>query len=184
MLPNPFDTSQVRVGEPDVILIGSRTVWLREIDVASPDYTARYTFRCGSQSFNVDGVHGADGWTFTIPTTGTTIIAGDYQFELAVTRVSDAERIVVAEGFVSVFLSDTDRRTHARIMVQKIESVLEGRADSDVASYTIKNRQITKLSPAELMKWRDYYKAEIERDGGSLTADSAKRKSKLRVRFV
>ena len=73
MLPNPFDTSQVRVGEPDVILIGSRTVWLREIDVASPDYTARYTFRCGSQSFTVDGVHGADGWTFTIPTTGTTI---------------------------------------------------------------------------------------------------------------
>lgn len=184
MLPNPFDSDQVRVGEPETILVGSRTVWRREIDVASPDYTVRYTFICGSQNFTVDGVHGADGWTFTIPAAPASIIAGDYQFELAVTRVSDAERAVVAEGFISFFLSDTDRRTHARIMVQKIESVLEGRADSDVASYTIKNRQITKLSPNELMKWRDYYKAEIERDGGSLTADTAKRNSKIRVRFV
>ena len=184
MLPNPFDTDQVRVGEPEAILIGSRNVWMREIDVAAPDYTVRYKFRDGSNTFEVDGVHGADGWTFTIPATNSTIIAGEYQFELAVTRVSDAERIVIAEGFVRVFLSDTDRRTHARIMVQKIESVLEGRADSDVASYTIKNRQITKLSPGELMKWRDYYQAEVERDGGSLTADSAKRKSKIRVRFV
>jgi hypothetical protein len=37
-------------------------------------------------------------------------------------------------------------------------------------NYSIKNRSITKMSPKELVEWRDYYLVEIGRTGGSETA--------------
>ena len=43
----------------------------------------------------------------------------------------------------------------------KIESILEGRADSDVSSYSIQGRSLTKLGIEELMAWRDRYKSEL-----------------------
>lgn len=46
-------------------------------------------------------------------------------------------------------------------MVDKIESLLEGRADGDVSSYSIQGRSLTKLSIDELIKWRNYYKKEF-----------------------
>ena len=49
-------------------------------------------------------------------------------------------------------------------MVEKIESLLEGRADADVASYSIAGRSLTKLSIDELMTWRDRYKTEYLRE--------------------
>ena len=46
-------------------------------------------------------------------------------------------------------------------MLTKIESLLEGRADSDVANYAIQGRSLTKLSIDDLVKWRDYYQSEV-----------------------
>ena len=49
-------------------------------------------------------------------------------------------------------------------MVDKIESILEGKADSDVSSYSIGNRSLSKMSPEELTTWRDHYRAEYNRE--------------------
>ena len=49
-------------------------------------------------------------------------------------------------------------------MLDKIESILEGKADSDVSSYSIGNRSLAKMTPEELTNWRDYYKAEYNRE--------------------
>jgi hypothetical protein len=49
-------------------------------------------------------------------------------------------------------------------MVDKIESILLGRADADVASYSINGRSLTKIAPNELREWRDYYRAEVAQD--------------------
>ena len=46
-------------------------------------------------------------------------------------------------------------------MIGKIESILEGKADSDVASYSIQGRSLTKLAIDELLQWRDYYRREV-----------------------
>lgn len=43
-----------------------------------------------------------------------------------------------------------------------IESVLEGRASSDVESYSIAGRSITKIPISELLTLRAKYKAEVE----------------------
>ena len=50
------------------------------------------------------------------------------------------------------------------IPIDKIESILEGKADSDVSSYSIGNRSLSKMTPEELTTWRDYYKAEYNKE--------------------
>ena len=62
------------------------------------------------------------------------------------------------------FATTGDTRSHAKIMLDKIESILEGKADSDVSSYSIGNRSLAKMTPEELTNWRDYYKAEYNRE--------------------
>ena len=47
------------------------------------------------------------------------------------------------------------------IMLGKIQSILEGKADADVASYSIAGRSLTKLGIDELLQWRDYYRREV-----------------------
>ena len=46
----------------------------------------------------------------------------------------------------------------------QIESLLSGKADADVSNYSINNRSLTKMSVAELIQFRDYYKAEYLRE--------------------
>ena len=60
--------------------------------------------------------------------------------------------------------SATDTRSHAKKILDAIESLLEGKAGSDVSSYSIGGRSITKMSPDELIKWRSFYKTEYERE--------------------
>ena len=103
---------------------------------------------------------------------------------MIVTRISDSESTIVQTGVVVLFATTDDRRTHAEVMVKKIESLLSGRADSDVESYSIKNRSITKMSVNELRDWREYYLAEISRTGGSTTGADRPSKNTLRVRWI
>ena len=43
----------------------------------------------------------------------------------------------------------------------KRQSLLSGKADDDVSSYSIAGRSLTKLSFAELTEARDYYRREV-----------------------
>ena len=65
------------------------------------------------------------------------------------------------EAIVDLDVNGTDPRTHAEIMLDKIEALLEGRADGDMSSYSIAGRSITKMTPEELLTWRDYYRREV-----------------------
>ena len=49
-------------------------------------------------------------------------------------------------------------------MVDKLESLLEGKADSDVSSYSIAGRSLNKLTVEELLKWLDHYKAKYQKE--------------------
>ena len=49
-------------------------------------------------------------------------------------------------------------------MLDKIESILEGRADGDVAAYSINGRSLTKLDITDLLMWRDRYRADYLRE--------------------
>lgn len=182
MTDTPFDTDALATNPPEVIVAGLWTSWKQETTYSDALYRLEYRIGAATIAGTYDTADAA--WIFTIPSaTSAAWSAGDQRWSLVLVRLADDEAVEIATGIWTVFTSASDRRTHAEKMVAKIESILEGRADADVASYSIKGRSLTKLSPSELTKWRDYYKAEIIATGGSTTASGPPR-NVLRVRFV
>ena len=189
---DPFAVNEAPFGEPLSLVIGQSAQWQREINIDSDLFSLAYVLRHYTPSVDVidysidmsavkTGVFGADveptdiaGWT-----------AGRYYWDLVVTRTSDSRTKIVEVGEIYIFGSDTDRRSHAEIMVGKIESILQNRADNDVESYTIKSRSISKMSIAELRQWRDYYVREVnsQTPDVNLFKVDAPKKNTLRVRF-
>ena len=49
-------------------------------------------------------------------------------------------------------------------MVDKIESILQGKADADVSSYSINGRSLTKMSFQDLNDARDFYRKEYAKE--------------------
>ena len=141
-------------------------------DYPNSAYTLTYYFRLegnGSTNFTVDATADGDDYLVNISvSTSANYGAGKYQFIAYLTRSSDSARITVDRGMIEVkpnlSAATSDPRTHAKIMLDKIESLLEGRADKDVSSYSIAGRSLNKMSISELLEWRNYYKAEYNRE--------------------
>ncbi len=187
MAVNPFDSDSLATVEPDSIVAGSYVAWKRLLDYDSASYALRYDLvpRGDSMTLPVSGTRVADGWTFEVASVVTGAwLSGEYRYNLVLIRASDSEEAIIESGQLTVFGSTQDRRTHAEVMVGKINSLLEGRADHDIESYTIKSRSITRMSVSELRQWRDYYLDEIARTGGSTTRQGSAPSNTLRVRFV
>ena len=70
----------------------------------------------------------------------------------------------MSEGDFNIIVDLDDNQADPRIfaekMIGKIESLLLGKADADVSSYSIAGRSLTKLSFQELIDARDFYRAE------------------------
>ena len=140
-------------------------------DYPNTTYTAKFQARCFDHkvdTITITATNDGNDYLFTFTSTATANYhVGDWSFILTVE--DGTNRITVDEGTIKVLqdlVSDnsTDVRSHARIVLDKIETLLQGKADSDVANYSINNRSLTKMSPDELLKWRDYYKAEVLRE--------------------
>jgi len=167
-----FDVANAQEGEPYEVVIGDFIQWKRS-DLATTydpdDYTLTYVARItagGSAEITVTCSESSGAFLASISSsTSANFTAGDYYWQAEILRKSDSERIVVDRGtfkiIVDLDVDSTDPRTHAEIMLAKIESLLEGRADGDVSSYSIAGRSLTKMSPAELIEWRDYYRREV-----------------------
>ena len=123
----------------------------------------------GSTRFSATVTESGTEYTFTLDNSNTAnYTAGDYFWVLKVLQTSDSETLVIDSGKITVkdnfFATTGDTRSHAKLMLEKIESILEGRADADVSSYSIQGRSLSKISIAELLQWRDYYKAEYQKE--------------------
>jgi len=198
-MANAFDTSNAPQGEPLELVAGDLITWRRDDltgDYPTADYSLRYSFQCDEHAggtkhnFDVDGSEDAAGYYVQI--TGATTLAlnhyGHYTWQAYIIRTSDSARITIGSGQVNIApdldTQDNDARSHANIMLHKIQSLLEGRADADVASYSIGNRSLNKLSIDELLKWRDYYRAEYAKETRMAAIKAGKPGTQLvKVRF-
>jgi hypothetical protein len=57
-----------------------------------------------------------------------------------------------------------DGRTHAERTLEAIEAVIEQRATMDQERYRINNRELYRTPIADLMKLRDLYRSEVQRE--------------------
>jgi hypothetical protein len=194
-MANLFDAANAPEGEPAEVVVGDFVQWKRSDLVAdypvathSAEYVARITGG-GASEHKIPATENADYYLFTITSAESdTYAAGLYHWQLEITQTSSGNRIVVDIGDF-VFIPDmddnqADPRVHAEKMLTKIESLLEGKADSDVSSYSIAGRSLTKLSFQELVDARDYYRKEMVKHKNDASLKRGKKNgSTIQVRF-
>lgn len=173
-MANAFDAAQAPEGEPDTVVVGDFIQWKRSdllSDYPLADYSAEYVARItggGSTEIKLPATE-TDTYLFTVDSaTSAEFVAGYYHWQLEITKTSTGDRIVVDRGHLTAIadldINGADPRTHAEIMIDKIETILQGKADADVASYSINGRSLTKMSFEDLQKARDMYRAEFARE--------------------
>ena len=168
--------------EPVTFYKGETVVWTRKdlTDYPVGSYAMSWSARLesnGGTSFSATVTEVDDYYKFTLDNSATGgYTTGDYFWVLKVTQSSDSEELIIDSGKITVkdnyFGSTGDTRSHAKIMLDKIESILEGRADADVSSYSIQGRSLSKISINELLQWRDYYKAEYQKEIAKFRRDN------------
>ena len=174
-MANLFDPAQSPTTEPQEIVVGDFIQWRKtnlSDDYPNNLYTANYVARISTgaaSEIQLPSTVYNDDYLFTVSSAESTdFTVGYYHWQLEIIRISDGNRIVVERGTFNAIpdldVNGADPRSHAEIMVDKIESILEGKADSDVASYSIAGRSLSKLSPTELTDWRDYYRKEVAKE--------------------
>lgn len=181
--------------EPAFFVSGDTLQWLRidlGVDYSNATHTLAYIARkegAGSTTFTISATN--DGANYKAAATAAATAAytvGKYRWDAYITKTSNSARVRVDSGTWEVkpnlASATTDPRSHAKIMLDKIELLLEGRADADVASYSIAGRSLTKMSQRDLMVWRDRYKAEYLREvKKERIANGEASGSQIKVRF-
>ena len=174
-MANLLDTAQASETEPEEIIAGDRLIFKRTDlgnDYANGSYVLKYSARLeGSGSTEIEITASASGTDYLVEVPSATTAnytAGTYLWQAYITRSSDSQRVTIDLGTWEVIANrdaaTTDPRSHPKIMLEKIESILENRAGADVSSYSINGRSITKIPIIELMQFRATYKAEYLRE--------------------
>lgn len=172
-MANLFDADNAPEGEPSEIVIGDFIQFKRSdlvADYPNDTHTAEYVARItggGASEIKLPATApDATHYLFTVSSADSALfVAGYYHWQLEITETASGNRIVVDRGtftgVVDLDVNNVDPRTHAEIMLDKIEAVLQNRADGDLSSYSIAGRSLTKMTPDELLSWRDYYRREF-----------------------
>tara|TARA_R110001599_G_scaffold187500_1_gene381983 strand:+ start:325 stop:942 length:618 start_codon:yes stop_codon:yes gene_type:complete len=150
---------------------GDTIIW----DTQVPDYPATdgwtLSYILKSQNAHIASFNAsADGADYTVTITASTsdgYTAGEYHYQAFVTK--GAERFIVDNGKVTIKKNfadsgNYDDRTHAKIVLDAIESVIEGRATKDQESYSIAGRSLERTPIPQLLVLRDRYRAEVVRE--------------------
>lgn len=194
-MANAFDAANATEGEPDSIVVGDFIQWKRSdlvSDYPTDSYTATYVARItggGSNEIQVVGTGQTTHYLFNIlGSQSAAFVPGYYFYQLEIKRNSDDERVVVSTGSFNITpdldVNQADPRTKSQIMLDKIESLLSGKADSDVSSYAVAGRSLTKMTFAELQDARNFYKQEVLNEQSKINAKNGRKGSTtIQVRF-
>ena len=172
-MSNAFDRANYTTKEPSTLVLGDYWAWRRD-DLASDypvgSYALTYEFHedsggGGNHKFTLTATEADDTYYIEAASSSTTSYSiGDYIWEAYITKTSDSNRIMVDSGRTEITenLANTnaDLRSHAKIVLDAIEAVIENRATMDQSSMSIAGRSLSRMSIDELLTFKDRYKAE------------------------
>ena len=196
-MANLFDAANAPEGEPREVVVGDFIQWKRSDLVAdyppathSAEYVARITGGGNTEIKIAATESNPSYYLFTVTSAeSAAFVAGLYHWQLEITQTSSGNRKVVDLGDFRARAdmddNQADPRIHAEIMVDKINSILEGKADSDVDSYSINGRSLSKTPFSELMNAREIYKREIVvHNNRELIKRGKSNGATIKVRFI
>lgn len=142
-----------------------------EYTVTFDDYPAGAGWSCimllrGAGAYSISST--AEGDSFVLAATAAATgayTAGDYEYFIYVSKSPD--RFLVEKGSVEILADFTatttyDPRSWARITLEALEAVIQGRATKDQMSYEIAGRKLEKIPIPDLIALRSKLKYEIE----------------------
>lgn len=195
-MSNLFDENNAPEGVPAKIVVGDFVQWKNTslaTDYPPATHSATYVARIAagaSGEIQIAAIERPTYYLFQVASaTSAAFETGYYHWQLEIVETATGNRIVVERGeFQAIADLDNngaDPRTHAEIMVDKIEALLQGRADKDVSSYSIQGRSISKMNVSELLQWRDYYRKEVVKEQRDLAIEQGRpTKTTMKVRFL
>jgi len=194
-MANLFDATNAPEGEPTEVVVGDFLQWKRSdlvADYPTDEYTATYVARItggGSDEIQLEMTGHDTYYLATVQSsTSENFSVGEYHWQLEIVQDSSGNRIVVDLGdFKAIADLDTnqaDPRTHAQITLDKIESLIEGKADNDAQEYSIAGRQLKKYSFNELLDLREYYRREVAKEKADRDIKQGRKSAAtIKVRF-
>jgi len=175
-MANLFDSTNYSTSVPTELKIGDFWAWKNTelgTDYSNSSFTLTYEFNLidGSSPANITLTATNDGSDYKVEVSSSTTASytkGNYNYVVNITRNSDSARIKVGEGFVefqdNYATTSNSVRTHAKIVLDSIQAVIENRASMDQSSMSIAGRSLSRMSIDELLRFRDYYKTEYENE--------------------
>jgi hypothetical protein len=169
----------IPVGIPDRLTAGDTWKWTLSLGDFPPSdgYAITYSFRGPSVLANADVTvtPGTSDYAVVVAKAKTApLTPGTYSWTCHATKAG--ERLQAASGVVTVdpdpeAADAGELQPHAEKMLAIIEAALSGRLTSDMQSYQIAGRAITKIPVLELKQLRRQYRSELrgKRNGGKAT---------------
>jgi len=153
---------------------------------ASSGWVLSYVLVKDGTQINISSSADGDDHSVSVLASATVLYdSGTYHWQAFVTKTT--ERYTVGTGIVAInpdFATQStglDDRSHAKKVLDALEAVIEGKAGKDITSYSIGGRSVTKMTPEEILMWRDKYRAEYRKEqvaAGNVTSNT------IKVRFV
>ncbi|WP_341790617.1 hypothetical protein [Rickettsia endosymbiont of Polydrusus tereticollis] len=156
--------------EPTSFTVGETVQWQKEIVNYSPKdgWQLVYCFRNFAYRFEVKAQAENNYYVIRLSSEETS------KYKPAIywwqSRIIKEEMQYVLENGEFVIkpnlalLDSYDGRSHVKQVLDALEATILGKASRDQLSYSISSRSLSRLSPTELLKWRDVYKAEYARN--------------------
>lgn len=171
-MANDFDSTNYPKTVPEDLIAGDRWAWKKtDLTEYGTGYTLTYelTLNGGAAPITLTATYSGGEYLVEVAAATTAAYtAGDYSWSALMTRDSDSERVRVGAGTLTVkpdpAVSAADPRTHARKALDAIEAVIENRATKDQESYSIAGRSLSRMNIADLLTFRDRYRAEVGRE--------------------
>lgn len=165
----------IPTSEPEVLVAGDQWQWDKHV----PDYSAAdgwqlsYTLQ-GTEKTDlvwstqvVAHPNGVDFRITVLPAVTANLTAGTLKWQAYVTkagerRTVDLGVIILQPNFATAAAGT--QRTHAEKTLGVIKAALEGRLTSDIESYQIAGRAVSKIPVEQLVKLRGQYEAMVYRE--------------------
>lgn len=166
---NLFDSENYPTTEPEILVAGDFWAWKRP-DIAKTYDAAEYTlsYVANGQTQSVAGFSlAASGDEYTVSTSDTVAyVPGDYQWQAYITKTADGARVLIASGYWEILPNISsgpiDTRSHAKIVLDAVEAVIEGSATKEQSSISIAGRALSLRTYDELRQMRTDYRTEVE----------------------
>ena len=128
-------------------------------DYPNPPWDSKMIMTNAENVYTVQGT--AEGVTHSFHITPTETMgyeAGDYKYRITVTDGTDV--YTAYNGRLEVILDPNipgNNMSHVEKVLHALQQTIEGKASSDVLNYSIRGRSLGRMSPQELLDWRDKY---------------------------